>query len=132
MTSIPPLDKARLALRILTLAVQVHIATRRHPLPAVVTALAAKPPMRRFGLGPVRLGGVVRRTLTIAGRPPRCLIAALVAFRLSRDEGHPVELVIGLPKNPTDKDAHAWLEIDGRDVGPPPGRLEHVELARYR
>ena len=69
--------------------------------------------------------------MTVRGTPPRCLIAALVAFRLDRAEGHLVEIVIGLPMQPVDKDAHAWLEIDGHDVGPPPGRYGHVELARY-
>ena len=29
------------------------------------------------------------------------------------------------------KDAHAWVELAGVDVGPPPGRNGHVELARY-
>lgn len=40
-------------------------------------------------------------------------------------------LVIGLPEEPVDERAHAWVELEGRDVGPPPGRGNHVELARY-
>ena len=41
------------------------------------------------------------------------------------------ELVIGLPKNPADKAAHAWVELDGIDVGPPPGRNGHEQMARF-
>jgi hypothetical protein len=39
--------------------------------------------------------------------------------------------VIGLPSSPTDKDAHAWVEVRGIDIGPAPGRLGHAELVRY-
>lgn len=124
-------QKVVLAIRVLVLAGYVTIATRIRSLPRVVATLADSSGGSRLGLGPVQVGRIVTTTLTIGRRRPRCLIAALVAFRLCRVEGHPVELVIGLPKHPTDKDAHAWLEMAGADVGPPPGRLGHVELARY-
>ena len=52
-------------------------------------------------------------------------------FRLLRAQGEEPELVIGLPLEPRDRDAHAWIELAGRDVGPPPGKGRHVELARY-
>jgi hypothetical protein len=55
----------------------------------------------------------------------------MVLYRLLREQGDDVQLVIGLPLEPRDKDAHAWVEMDGHDVGPPPGRGKHVELARY-
>jgi hypothetical protein len=54
-----------------------------------------------------------------------------VLYRLLRSRGEPAELVIGLPREPKDKDAHAWVELDGRDVGPPPGKAGHEQLARY-
>jgi Transglutaminase-like superfamily len=53
-------------------------------------------------------------------------------FKLLKAEGVNAELVIGLPASPESHIAHAWVEIDGRDVGPPPGRRNHEELARYR
>jgi hypothetical protein len=125
-------QKVVLAARIWALAIYVHVATRRRALPEVVSSLARRgESRRRLGQNPVRLGRIVTRALTFRGTPPRCLIAALVAFRLNRAEGHDVEIVIGLPMRPIDKDAHAWLEINGRDVGPPPGQLGHLELARY-
>ena len=71
---------------------------------------------RSLGLGPFRA---------------RCLFTSMVLFRMLRDQGDDAELVIGLPLEPKDKDAHAWVELGGRDVGPPPGRGRHEELARY-
>jgi hypothetical protein len=47
------------------------------------------------------------------------------------EQGQSAEVVIGLPQEPLDNKAHAWVEIDGVDVGPPPGRQGHEELARY-
>ena len=41
-----------------------------------------------------------------------------------------MELVIGLPEQAKDERAHAWVELEGRDVGPPPGRAGHLEMAR--
>ncbi len=125
--------KVELAVRIWWLSIVVRIRSRRRPLPQLVADLAkVKSPHRRYPQNPVRMGQVVVRVLTTPGGPPRCLIAALVAFRLNQLQGRRVELVIGLPKEPEDKDAHAWLELDGRDIGPPPGQHGHEELTRYR
>jgi hypothetical protein len=55
-----------------------------------------------------------------------------VLFRQLKRQGDDVELVIGLPIGAMDKEAHAWVEIDGHDVGPPPGRGMHEPLVRYR
>jgi hypothetical protein len=124
--------KIELAARIWWLATVVHVRSRTAPLPRLVEQLGTvEASHRRYPTGPVQLGRIVVRVLTVGRRPPRCLIAALVAFRLHRLEGRPVQLVIGLPDAPDDKDAHAWLEIQGVDVGPPPGRHGHVELTRY-
>jgi hypothetical protein len=54
-----------------------------------------------------------------------------VTFRMLHEQGDPAELVLGLPERPEDKDAHAWVEVDGYDIGPPPGGAGYVELARY-
>jgi hypothetical protein len=58
-------------------------------------------------------------------------MSSLVLFHLLRRQGDPAELVIGLPHRPTNRNAHAWVELGGRVVGPPPGRLGHEPLARY-
>jgi len=70
------------------------------------------------------------RSLRIGRHRPRCLYTALVHYRLLCRRGqHPV-VVIGLPPLTTTKDAHAWIELDGIDVGPPPGRGTHEAIMR--
>ena len=80
---------------------------------------------------PDRLGRIVHRVLRLGPYRPRCLVSSLVVFRLLRREGVDAELVIGLPTQARTKDAHSWIEVDGKDVGPPPGRGTQIELVRY-
>ena len=56
---------------------------------------------------------------------------ALVLYRLLREQDDDAELVIGLPARPTDKDAHAWVELGGSRRRAAPGRSGHEELARF-
>lgn len=42
------------------------------------------------------------------------------------------ELVIGLQETPADEDAHAWVELDGMEVGPAPGSGPLLELAHFK
>lgn len=107
----------------------VVVALRRHPLPEAVIALGR--PSASNPLPPALLSRAVSRGLRIGGRRPRCLIRSLVLYRLLRAQGDAAEIVIGLPHRPESPDAHAWVELAGHDVGPWPGRGQHVELARY-
>ena len=129
--ALAPTEKARLVLRIWFSYALVRLRVRREPLPAFVQRLAraTRPTRRRYP--PSRLSRAVDRSLRLGARQPTCLVSSLVLFRLLREQGDRAELVIGLPHEPVDQDAHAWVEIDGRDVGPPPGRGHHVEMARY-
>lgn len=122
--------KAGLALRVWSLYPRVAVALRREELPAYVARLAATGARRR-PRSPARLSRAVDRSLRLGSRQPRCLVSALVLYRLLREQGDEPELVIGLPESPEDKDAHAWVELGGTDVGPPPGRGAHRELARF-
>lgn len=125
-----PAAKADLAFRIWARFVLVWIGLRREPLPALVTRLAAvEPRARRFP--PTRLGRGVERALRLGSCRPTCLVCALVLFRLLREQGDPAELVIGLPPGARDHRAHAWVEVDRVDAGPPPGRAAHRAIARY-
>lgn len=126
-----PLVKLRLGLRVWYWFIVVRLGLRRMPLPRLVERLSRPSPTARR-LDPVRLGRAVAGALRIGPLNPRCLFTALVLFRLLRGQGDPAELVIGLPREPKDKDAHAWVEVHGIDVGPPPGRGLHEELARYQ
>lgn len=123
--------KAALALRIGFWFLVVHLELRRHSLPTVVARLRVAPKAHRAAIAPVRLGHIVVRVLRLGDRRPRCLINALVHYRLLAEQGMDGELVIGLPHQSPDHEAHAWIELGGSDVGPPPGRADHVALARY-
>lgn len=123
--------KTGLALRIWVLLARVVVGLRREPLPALVARLGSAPRARSDRLAPDRLSRAVDRSLRVGGRRPRCLVNALVLYRLLREQGDDAELVVGLPARPVDKDAHAWVELGGVDVGPPPGRSGHEQLARF-
>jgi Transglutaminase-like superfamily len=122
---------ASLSARAIVLFVVIWVRVRRRPLPDVIAGLARVNRVRPARAGPVRMGLIVSRALRVGSYQARCLYTSLVLFRLLREQGVEADIVIGLPREPRDKDAHAWIEIDGRDVGPPPGRARHVELARY-
>ena len=127
------LEKGGLVLRIWWCFVSTYVLSRRTPLPRMMALLSDRTgPVDTRPIQPRRLGRIVQRVLRL-GRfwQARCLWSSLVLFRLLKRQGIEPQLVIGLPLEPKDKDAHAWVEIDGEDVGPPPGRSGHQELARY-
>lgn len=124
--------KVVLAMRTLYWFGVVRIELRRRAMPEIVERLRVVDRVRPYRIPAGRLGRGVARLLTIGPFEARCLVKALVHFRLLREQGDEPELVIGLERISRTRDAHAWLEIDGRDVGPPPGRGAHEELLRYR
>jgi hypothetical protein len=127
-----PASKVSLVFRIWVWLVFVSWRLRRDALPDLVRRLGTVDVRsRRPRVEAARLGRIVWRVLRIGPWRPRCLLQALVLYRLLRTQGETVEVVIGLPREPKDKDAHAWVELDGHDVGPPPGRAGHEVLARY-
>lgn len=126
-----PRRKAELALRIWLRFVPLLYAVKRYPLPTLVERLGHAPRRPSHWVEPRRLGRIVGRVLRLGPFNPRCLYTSLVLYRLLHEEGEPAKLVIGLPLEPKDKDAHAWVEVAGMDVGPPPGRANHQELARF-
>jgi hypothetical protein len=123
--------KVGLGLRMWTWFVRSYLGVKRHPLPRFVEELRPAEPRARAPIEPVRLGRIVERVLRVGPWKARCLFTSLVLYRLLLEQGDRPQLVIGLPREPRDKDAHAWIEMDGRDVGPPPGKSRHEELARY-
>ena len=130
--SLPLVTKAQLAARIGGTFLLVHWRLRRAPLPSVVESFGAPDQEGLPRVEARRLSRIVYGTLHVGPLRPRCLINALVLFRLLRAQGDPAELVIGLPHDARDHEAHAWVEVERVDVGPPPGKGSHEELARYR
>jgi hypothetical protein len=122
---------SRLAVEIWSTYAQVRLAVHRRPLPELVEELREASDRLGEEFAPEELSAAVDRRLSVGRRRPTCLASALVLFRLLRRRGREAELVIGLPEDPSTHEAHAWVELDGRDVGPPPGRNGHVELARF-
>jgi hypothetical protein len=129
--ALPRRVKISLVFRVCATFVIVHVTLRRYPLPRAVERLGRPRRRSKYHVPAKRMGNAVVRTLWAGPRKPRCLFSALVLYRLLRAQGDPAEIVIGLPENAKTKDAHAWVEIDGIDVGPPPGQSGHVELTRY-
>ena len=114
--------------RVWTTATRIRLESRR-PVADVVTRLSA--PGTRTPTPTALLSRAVSRGLRIGPWRPRCLLRSLVLYRLLREQGDDAELVIGLSDRAATPDAHAWVELDGRDVGPWPGRKGYEELTRY-
>ncbi|MBI4259879.1 MAG: lasso peptide biosynthesis B2 protein [Actinobacteria bacterium] len=123
--------KARLAGRIWWLYRAMARRAVREPLPGLVASLAEGRPPAGRRLDPRALGVAVHRVLGSGPRAPTCLVQSLVLFRLLREQGDEPVLVIGLVERPEDQAAHAWVEIGGVDVGPPPGSRGHDAMARF-
>ena len=121
--------KVRLLGRVWISALRVQLALRRYPFPDAVHVLDR--PAVRTPTPPALLSRAVSRGLRIGPWQPRCLIRSLVLYRLLREQGDLAELVIGLPDRADSHEAHAWVELDGRDIGPMPGQGIHRELSRY-
>lgn len=126
------IGKLALAGRIWVSYLRVVRLLRRQPLHDVIHALGRGSSRSDSPDVTARYSRAIHRVLRLGEKRPRCLPAALVLYRLLRAGNIPAELVIGLPATPTSPIAHAWVELNGRDVGPPPGRQHHEELARYR
>lgn len=110
----------------------IRVALRRVQLPRLVERVQANSRTRDAALlEPRRLGRIVHRALKVGPIRPRCLTSSLVLLKLLAKQGTPGELVIGLPRAGESVIAHAWIEVDGAVVGPPPGSLGRRELVRY-
>lgn len=125
------LDKLQLGVAIWVRLLTVRVGLRRRSLAELCRTLGTAPasPLRRRD--PVALGRAVWSATSRGPFRPRCLSLALVHYRLLTEQGLDPTLVIGLPEESASKDAHAWVEIDGIDVGPPPGSGGRRPLARY-
>jgi Transglutaminase-like superfamily len=122
--------KLGLALRVWTTFAVIRVRLHAWPLPRLTRHLAGRGRGRWAAHDPQRLSRAVHLSLRVGRRRPACIVASLVLFRLLRQQGDPAELVIGLPNLARGKEAHAWVELRGRDVGPPPGGAGHTPLAR--
>ena len=129
---LPLPSKAALLIRIWYWYARIRHALREGNLVEVVNKLGDVDGRHRYGIAPARLGRIVDRALPLSLTGATCLAKSLVLFRLLHWSGFEPELVVGLPATPANHEAHAWDEIEGVDVGPPPGGAGFTVLARYR
>jgi hypothetical protein len=123
------LEKVALLARVWWTAGRVWLELRRHALPVAVTRLGG-----RMAIAPLPVRTVSRavsRGLKIGPWQPRCIVRSLVLYALLRAQGDEPVIVIGMRDGASSTDAHAWIELEGEDVGPWPGRGSHRELTRY-
>ena len=78
--------KVKLILRIAVSWARVGVGLRRRPLPELVAALG-NPRTTVPALQPRRLSRIVDRVMRIGSFQPRCIIRALVLYRLLREQG---------------------------------------------
>jgi hypothetical protein len=133
MTAPLPLRaKFVLAGRIWLSFLRVRVLLERKSLPRLAQDLASMNAARkRTAYHPQTLSRGIHLVLRIGRRRPTCLLASLVLMDLLRRQGDQAELLIGLPPKARNHHAHAWVELDGNEIGPPPGRLGHAEMARF-
>lgn len=123
--------KFHLVARVWRLFLLVRVGLITTPLPQLVARLGNAPKFASRLYPPQLLSLAVDRSLRFGRFQPTCLVRALVLFRLLREQGHAAQVVIGLHAQELDHRAHAWVELDGVDVGPAPGRGHHLPLARF-
>jgi hypothetical protein len=123
------LNKVALLTRVWAIAIQTQLALWRRPLPEVAATMGRAGTASPASIA--LLNRAVSRGLRVGPWQPRCLLRSLVLYRLLRAQGDEAELIIGLPHRPTSRDAHAWVELAGRDIGPAPGGSGYQELTRY-
>jgi hypothetical protein len=128
---LPLADRAALAARIWYWYFRIRLRLRRRDLVDVVESLGRTGRITAYSIEPRRLGRIVDRALPFRVSRATCLAQSLILYRLLRTQGLAPQLVIGLPHQSATHEAHAWIELDGKDVGPPPGGRNYVPLARY-
>jgi hypothetical protein len=127
---LPVTTKLHLLGRIWWCFLQVMFRDPKEPLPEFITRFGDAGGRRANRVPPVRLRRAILRVLRIGPWRPTCLVNALVLYRLLREQGDEAQLVIGLPVEALNHEAHAWIELDGMDLGPFPGN-HHTPLARF-
>lgn len=130
-SSLPLHRRVALAVRVVRCYAQVRRRLSREPLPSLAASFGEVQVRPGEPIPARQLAWAVDRTLRIGSHRPRCIFNALVLYRLLREQGDPAVLVVGLRPDAITKDAHAWVELDGADVGPPPGRAGHEPMARF-
>jgi hypothetical protein len=98
------------------------------PLPRLASVLSLRAENRLLRCFPllhrrydrIRLYALVDMAARVTSGQGRCLVRSLLLFWLVKARGEPVELLIGVSKDATLFQAHAWVETQGRVIGDRP------------
>lgn len=131
MPSPPLAGKLALAARTYRAFATVALRVHRDALPDLVARLSRRPNTLRAYAPPPRIVRAAHRCLTFGRLSPRCITKSLVVYRVLVEQGETPQLVIGLLPDAVDHRAHAWVELAGSDIGPPPGRGDHAAIGRF-
>lgn len=134
--ALTPRRKMALVVRVWARYLPIALRERRGTLPEQVDiierAAGRRSPRASSGtITPVKVSRAIHYGLRLGPVAPRCLPKAMVMYQILLEEGVDAQLVIGLPEGAGSHIAHAWVEVDGEDVGPPPGRGGRHELMRF-
>jgi len=105
------------------------LAPDRLPLLLAIPELPPGPPVAGPSAGSIRAArGILRRLERVPGGMWRgtCLYRSAAEVLLRRAAGEPARLQLGVQRAGEEIGAHAWVECDGRPVGP-----DAAEAARY-
>lgn len=91
--------------------VALALELRTRPIDRIVSPPAAR---RSPALRDIDDVGMISEIVTtrLPGLRSRCLVRALVRFRLLRRRGHEAAIVIGLDPSRPDVEGHAWIELN--------------------
>jgi Transglutaminase-like superfamily len=124
LTDLPLLERA-LVLQFTVLALGLRVALSVISLPRLTSLLsrtASSPILRRVPFFHTyhttdRLVALSDLATTVSHGSGHCLPRSLLLFWVLRTQQHPVSLCLGISKNMTALEGHAWVEQDGLVFG---------------
>jgi hypothetical protein len=109
-------DALRAAGELVSLRFRLEALIDVQPLDALLRSLGASRTRSHASFGRLErvLDGVESALAWLPFLPQTCLYRTLARYVVLRRRGWPVVFVLGLPADGSDRDGHAWLEIDDR------------------
>jgi len=120
-----PLIEQALFLELTALSLGLRVVLSAVPLPRIISLLsraAFSPLLNQIPLlhshcATDRLVALIDLAAAVSHRNGRCLPRSLLLFWLFRTRGHPVSLCLGVSRNQTSLEGHAWVEHNGAVLG---------------
>jgi Transglutaminase-like superfamily len=131
-----PLIEQALFIQLITLSLSLRLALSAVCLPRLVSRLsraASSPRLSRIPwfhtrCATDRLVALIDLAAAVSHGNGRCLPRSLLLFWLFRTRRHPISLCLGISKNMTSLEGHAWVEQDGAVLGDTPSFINRYSL----